>query len=46
MLEVLGAGLILTSFNDIIAKYAPHFNFKIFNNEAGYETLLVGLRLA
>ena len=41
-----GAGLILTSIDGVIAEYALHFGFSVSNNEAKYEALLAGLRLA
>ena len=37
--------MIFTSPNGIIEKQALHFSFKTLNNEAKYESLLVGLRL-
>nr|KAJ0216727.1 hypothetical protein LSAT_V11C300147310 [Lactuca sativa] len=44
--EGSGAGLILTSPEGESVTYALHFDFHTSNNEAEYEALLVGLRLA
>lgn len=44
--EGSGAGLILTSPTDEEITYALRFDFYTSNNEAKYEALLVGLRLA
>ena len=41
-----GAGLILTNFEGIVIEYGLRFNFKISNNQAEYETLLAGLKIA
>ncbi|KAM1157834.1 hypothetical protein ACFX1X_028710 [Malus domestica] len=41
-----GAGLVLTTLKKVAMKYALHFKFKASNNEAEYEALLAGLRLA
>ncbi|CAL8112642.1 unnamed protein product [Prunus armeniaca] len=41
-----GAGLVLTTLDGGKGKYALRFNFRTSNNEAGYEALLAGLRLA
>ncbi|KAM1818376.1 hypothetical protein ACFX11_000177 [Malus domestica] len=41
-----GAGLVLTTPNKVAMKYALRFKFKASNNEAEYEALLAGLRLA
>ena len=38
-----GAGLILTSPNGIDVEYALRFEFKVSNNEAEYEAVIVGL---
>ncbi|XP_020417963.1 uncharacterized protein LOC109948679 [Prunus persica] len=41
-----GAGLVLTTLEGLKIEYALRFNFRTSNNEAEYEALLVGLRLA
>ncbi|KAB2617051.1 hypothetical protein D8674_012920 [Pyrus ussuriensis x Pyrus communis] len=41
-----GAGLILTTPDKVAMKYVLRFKFKVSNNEAEYEALLAGLRLA
>ncbi|KAM2322261.1 hypothetical protein ACFXTH_018949 [Malus domestica] len=41
-----GAGLVLTTPDKVVIKYALRFKFKASNNEAEYEALLAGLRLA
>ena len=41
-----GAGLILTSPDGIDVECALRFEFKASNNEAEYETVIVGLNLA
>ncbi|KAM1677501.1 hypothetical protein ACFX1S_037967 [Malus domestica] len=41
-----GAGLVLTTPNKVAMDYALRFKFKVSNNEAEYEALLAGLRLA
>ncbi|KAM2270878.1 hypothetical protein ACFXTI_038271 [Malus domestica] len=41
-----GAGLVLTTPDKVAMKYALRFKFKASNNDAEYEALLVGLRLA
>ena len=41
-----GAGLILTSLDGIDTEYALRFGFRASNNEAEYETVIVGLNLA
>ena len=41
-----GAGLILTSSNEIDMEYALRFGFQASNNEAEYEAVIVGLNLA
>ncbi|KAM1857009.1 hypothetical protein ACFX14_007168 [Malus domestica] len=41
-----GAGLVLTTLDKVAIEYALRFKFKASNNEAEYETLLAGLRLA
>ncbi|KAM2985847.1 hypothetical protein FF2_006193 [Malus domestica] len=41
-----GAGLVLTTPDKVAMKYALRFKFKASNNEAEYEALLAGLRLA
>ena len=40
------AGLILTSPDGIDVEYAIRFGFQASNNEAEYETVIVGLNLA
>lgn len=44
--EGSGAGLILTSLTGEELTYALRFDFHTSNNEAEYEALLAGLRLA
>ncbi|KAI5322325.1 hypothetical protein L3X38_031397 [Prunus dulcis] len=41
-----GAGLVLISPDKVALKYALRFKFQASNNEAEYEALLAGLRLA
>ncbi|KAM1118524.1 hypothetical protein ACFX1X_043275 [Malus domestica] len=41
-----GAGLVLTTPDKVAIEYALRFKFKASNNEAKYESLLAGLRLA
>ncbi|KAM1832337.1 hypothetical protein ACFX13_022299 [Malus domestica] len=41
-----GAGLVLTTPDKVAMEYALRFKFKVSNNEAEYEALLAGLRLA
>ncbi|KAM2724191.1 hypothetical protein EV1_027047 [Malus domestica] len=41
-----GAGLVLTTPDKVAMEYALRFKFKASNNEAEYEALLAGLRLA
>ena len=41
-----GAGLVLTTSDKVAMEYALRFKFKASNNEAEYEALLAGLRLA
>ncbi|KAK3009513.1 hypothetical protein RJ639_014098 [Escallonia herrerae] len=41
-----GAGLMLISLEKFMIEYALHFDFRASNNEAEYEALLVGIRLA
>ena len=41
-----GVSLILTNFEGIITEYALRFNFKTLNNQAEYEALLAGLKIA
>ncbi|CAL8150709.1 unnamed protein product [Prunus armeniaca] len=41
-----GAGLVLTTPDEGRVEYALRFNFRTSNNEAEYEALLAGLRLA
>ena len=42
----LEVGLILTSPNGVITEYALQFEFSTSNNEAEYEVLVIGLRMA
>ncbi|XP_022013915.1 uncharacterized protein LOC110913388 [Helianthus annuus] len=44
--EGLGAGLILINPEGLEFTYALHFDFQATNNEAEYEALIAGLRLA
>ena len=41
-----GAGLILTSPDEIKVEYALRFGFQASNKEAGYEVVIAGLNLA
>ncbi|XP_070660455.1 uncharacterized protein [Malus domestica] len=41
-----GAGLVFTTPDKVAMEYAFRFKFKASNNEAEYEALIVGLRLA
>ena len=41
-----GAGLIFTSSEGIDIEYALRFGFRVSNNEAEYEAVIVGLNLA
>ncbi|KAM2614334.1 hypothetical protein TB2_028972 [Malus domestica] len=41
-----GAGLVLTTLDKVAMEYAFCFKFKVSNNEAEYEAILAGLRLA
>ena len=41
-----GADLILTNSEGVITEYIHRFNFKASNNQAEYEALLVGLKIA
>ncbi|KAM1624115.1 hypothetical protein TB2_021756 [Malus domestica] len=41
-----GAGLVLTTPDKVVMEYALRFKFKASNNEAEYEALIAGLRLA
>ncbi|KAM2041238.1 hypothetical protein ACFX16_035077 [Malus domestica] len=41
-----GVGLVLTTLDKVVMEYALRFKFKASNNEAEYEALLAGLRLA
>lgn len=40
-----GAGLILTSLDGFVTKYALQFAFQTFNNQAKYKELLARLRI-
>ena len=42
----LGAGIMLISLKGQKIHYALHFGFQASNNEAEYETLIVGLKVA
>ncbi|KAM1415200.1 hypothetical protein ACFX2I_006885 [Malus domestica] len=44
--EGCGAGLVLTTPDKVAMEYVLRFKFKASNNEAEYEALLAGLRLA
>ncbi|GJY30398.1 reverse transcriptase domain-containing protein [Tanacetum coccineum] len=44
--EGSGAGLILIALDDVEYSYALHLNFSNSNNDAEYEALLAGLRIA
>lgn len=41
-----GAGLILISPKGIVTEYAQRFEFSTTNNEAEYEALIAGLKIA
>ena len=41
-----GAGLVLTNSDGLVAEFALRFSFNISNNQAEYEALIVGVRLA
>ena len=41
-----GVGFILTNFEGVVTEYALRFNFKVSNNQAEYEVLLAGLKIA
>ncbi|KAI5338860.1 hypothetical protein L3X38_018132 [Prunus dulcis] len=45
-LQGCGAGLVLTTPDGLKIEYALRFDFRTSNNEAEYEALLAGLRLA
>ena len=44
--SISGAGIILTSPEQMMFEYALRFAFHASNNEAEYETLITGLSLA
>ncbi|KAM2591859.1 hypothetical protein TB2_044196 [Malus domestica] len=44
--EGCGAGLVLTTPDKVAMEYALRFKFKASNNEAEYEAIIAGLRLA
>nr|GFA63605.1 reverse transcriptase domain-containing protein [Tanacetum cinerariifolium] len=46
MLDGFGAGLIITNPEGIEFTYALRFMFDVINNEAEYEAMIVGLRIA
>ena len=41
-----GAGIVITSLENDVLEYGVQLKFPITNNEAEYEALLVGLRIA
>ncbi|XP_073101396.1 uncharacterized protein [Elaeis guineensis] len=41
-----GAGFLLTNSEGVVTEHALQFNFKASNNQAEYEALVVGLKLA
>ncbi|RDX88404.1 hypothetical protein CR513_30003, partial [Mucuna pruriens] len=41
-----GAGVILEGPNGVLIEQSLHFEFRTSNNQAEYEVLLVGMRLA
>ena len=41
-----GAGIVITSLENNVLEYGVQLKFPITNNEAEYEALLVGLRIA
>ncbi|RDX98559.1 rnhA, partial [Mucuna pruriens] len=41
-----GAGVILEGLDGILVEQSLHFDFKASNNQAEYEALLVGMKLA
>ena len=41
-----GAGIVITSPEKDVLKYGVQLKFPVTNNEAEYETLLIGLRIA
>ena len=41
-----GAGLVLSDSRGMVAEYVLRFNFRATNNEAKYEALIIGLRVA
>ncbi|KAL0392975.1 UNVERIFIED_CONTAM: hypothetical protein Sradi_2520300 [Sesamum radiatum] len=41
-----GVGVVLTSLEVDELEYALHFDFKASNNEAEYEALIAGIRMA
>ena len=41
-----GVGLLLTNSEGMVTEYALRFDFKASNNQAEYEALLAGLRMA
>ena len=41
-----GTGLVLKSLEGVVAEYALRFSFKASNNQAEYEALITGLRMA
>lgn len=44
--EASGAGLILIGLEGVVTEYALYFAFLVSNNEAEYEVLIIGLKLA
>ena len=41
-----GVGLILTNSEGVVTEYTFRFDFKTSNNQANYDALLVGLKMA
>ena len=41
-----GAGFLLTNSEGVVTEYALRFNFEASNNQAEYEALLAGLKMA
>lgn len=41
-----GVGLILTNSKGVVIEYALHFSFRAINNQAEYDALLAGLKIA
>lgn len=45
-LKVSGVGIVLEGPSDMVLEYSLCFNFQASNNQAEYEALIVGMRLA